>query len=222
MEIIYNLFKYLSITGVIDLFLLTVLRLNGHVDKKARWFLLHSICNIWTISVCYDEVITGFMNPLDAYITRTNFNGYYVTISLHLYHCLVYTLTMQDLFHHILFVIIGGFYTMFFQPYIASSVGLISLSGIPGAIDYFLLAGVRLGYVDKGYEKSVNASLNTWFRMPYGIFVSGMGFVCILMNSKWECMPCLLFLMYNSIYYGRMVIINNDRYIQKNKDKCIK
>lgn len=215
MNIIFNIFKCICGIGLIDIFLFIILKLNGHVDKKARWFLLHSICNICIISVCYDEVITVFTNPLYSYIIKTNFYGYYIAIALHVYHALIYNITYQDLFHHIIFVLIGGSYTLYFQPYIASSCGLVSLCGIPGAIDYFLLSCVRLGYIDKGFEKKVNAFLNCWFRMPYGIFLSGMGFVCIITYSKWECIPCLLFITYNSLYYGRMAIINNDRYIQK-------
>ena len=50
MELINNIFKCICGVGLIDLFLLIIFKLNGHVDKKARWFLLHSISNIWTIS----------------------------------------------------------------------------------------------------------------------------------------------------------------------------
>lgn len=92
---------------------------------------------------------------------------------------------------------------------------LISLCGLPGAIDYFLLALVRMGKIKKGSEKKVNALLNLWFRMPYGILLCGMALVSIIEYNKWECLPCVLFVFYNSIYYGIMVIVNNDRYQQK-------
>ena len=160
-------------------------------NEKSRWFLLHSIGNIWCITSCYKEILMGFTHPENLYSTPTTFEGYHIAIALHAYHCIAYKLTKDDIFHHIVFMVFGAGYTIMMQPYIISSMPLLTLNGIPGAIDYTLLFFVKQGVVEKSTEKYVNALLNSWFRNPVSIFIVGMGYCGIVQHSRWECIPCL-------------------------------
>ena len=94
------------------------------------------------------------------------------------------------------------------QPYIISPMPLLTLNGVPGAIDYTLLFFVKQGVVEKSTEKYVNALLNSWFRNPVSIFIVGMGYCGIVQHQRWECIPCLLFVVFNSVYFGNQAIIN--------------
>ena len=185
-------------------------------DPKARYFLLHAVCNLATVVLSFDDVMRFFANPLDAYVLPTRFYGLVVGLCLHAYHCLFFKMSSDDVFHHSVFALFGGCYTYAFQPYIVTSVPLMSMNGIPGMIDYTLLAGVRLGYVRKETEKELNATINTWFRCPYGVLVVGIGIPSLMQQRRWECVPCMLVALYNSIYYGRQAVENMMQYRLKN------
>jgi hypothetical protein len=205
---INNILICLSKTAIVD----TIIRYLFAIDSKSRWFLLHSIGNIWCISSCYKEILTGFIHPEKLYITPTTFEGYHITIALHAYHCIAYKLSKDDIFHHVVFIIFGAVYTILTQPYIASSLPLLTLNGIPGAIDYALLFMVKQRIIEKSTEKYANAILNSWFRNPVTLFIVGMGYCGILQNSRWECIPCLLIAVFNAIYFSNQAIINYTKY----------
>ena len=53
------------------------------------------------------------------------------------------------------------------------------ISGLPGGLDYLLLAGVKAGRVAAYTEKRLNCSINTWIRGP------GITAFCALCVSCW-------------------------------------
>lgn len=216
---LWDILFALLLFGSVDIFLhfvFYVLHVTHHIpnDSKARWFAIHSIGNIFTVYTILPELWIAASTPDQLYVRPCTFKGYYVVLSLHLYHFLAFKVNSNDIFHHILFVLLLGGYCNLFQPYIASSIPLLTLNGIPGAIDYMLLAGVRLELVPKLTEKRINAFLNTWIRMPLTCFFGGVAYVYVNQYGKWECIPCILGIMYNAVYYGNMAIINYQSYIQ--------
>ena len=142
----------------------------------------------------------GLIEPLYLYLYPTNFIGYSVIVSLHLYHCIFFNLNKQDIFHHILFVLIGCGYTILYQPYIASSMPLVSLHGIPGMIDYFLLFLVHIGKFELLEQKRISSLLNTWFRGPFSVYICGLAYTSILYHKRYECIFCVIIVFLNESY----------------------
>ena len=178
------------------------------LDHKTRWFLLHSIINIIVVYYIWDEFWYGMFNLMEMYNKLTNNNAYGVMIALHIYHMIAFPVSNEDIFHHVWFAIGGALLTVAIQPYIATSMALITLNGVPGAIDYALLVLVRIGIIDKIVEKRVNGKLNLWFRMSFSVFMSGCAFCSLLHYQQYICLPCLGIILYNSIYYGNQAILN--------------
>ena len=50
------------------------------------------------------------------------------------------------------------------------------MCGLPGGLDYVLLAGVKWGWVEKMTEKRLNMWLQTAIRWPGAVGVYGLGF----------------------------------------------
>ena len=126
--------KYLLFVGIIDTLLYIPFRLLGkrtEFDKKTRWFLLHSACNMYTVYVIWDELVEGFTYPLTMYTSPTHHRGFMLVFNLHLYHMLRFKLTFQDWIHHVVFVFLGLTYSVIYQPYIVMSLPFLSLNGIP-------------------------------------------------------------------------------------------
>ena len=185
-----------------------LLNKTSDFDKKTRWFLLHSIGNVFTVYVIWDELIIGLTNPIWLYQLPTKHRGFMVVFSLHLYHMIRFKLTYQDWIHHVVFVFLGLTYSVIYQPYIVTSLPFLSLNGIPGTVDYFLISLVREGLFERQRQKNINAFINCWFRCPYGIFISGCGYVSMLTNDRWAGIPCIIFVIINSIYYCNQAVKN--------------
>ena len=206
---IYTIFAKLFYLGIIDVILYCIIRsCYRKNNRKAQWFFLHSIGNCLIVHAIFPELMDAFTDPSLLYTKPTTFEGSYWAFALHVYHAVMYTMNSSDLFHHLVFAISGIGYSFYFQPYIVSSVPLLTLTGVPGAIDYFLLANVKLGRVPKLTEKSVNAWLNCWIRVPLSMMIVGMAYVELIKHSRWECIPCVLLVAVNSVYYGNMAVNN--------------
>jgi len=112
-------------------------------------------------------------------------------VAIHTYHCLAFSLTRSEIFHHALFVtILCGLAIPFKQTGgAANNFGCFFLSGavrpgsvdcaapcrthvaraapgLPGGIDYVLLVLYKQGVISKMAEKKWNAFINTWIRAP--------------------------------------------------------
>ena len=85
---------------------------------------------------------------------------------------------------------------------------LVSIHGIPGAIDYFLLFLVKQGNFDSIEQKRISMILNTWFRNPYTLLASGYSLVSLIKYQRYECLPCVIMMMYNGIYYNQSTTIS--------------
>ena len=188
---------------LLNLFLDKII-LSG-IEPKIRWFFLHAVQNLITVCLISNELYDAFIDPIEVYNKPTNFHGYAVAVSLHLYHSVFFSLNSSDRFHHLLFILFGVSYTMYFQPYIVSSLPLLSLHGIPGAIDYICLILVYYQSMDQQRHKYINMMMNTWFRAPYSVFVCGLAFPSLLKYSRYECFPCAILVLFNGIYYGNAV-----------------
>jgi hypothetical protein len=78
---------------------------------------------------------------------------------------MAYSTSRGDWFHHILFcgtlVPIG-----LISPNPIVNVFCFFLSGLPGGIDYVMLALVKHGKLSREVEKIWNARINVWLRSP--------------------------------------------------------
>jgi uncharacterized membrane protein (DUF485 family) len=125
---------------------------------------------------------------------------------------------LADLFHHLLFVpLIGG--VNFAYPWgVAGNILSFFISGLPGGIDYLMLAAVKTGHLDSYTEKRVNCSINTWIRGPgitaFIIIVTGFWLKPPPDTKPEDLMPAWLFftscavIFFNGQFYAQRVIGN--------------
>ena len=204
-------------------------------NSGSRWFLLHGVANILVSIGSVQDFYWISKNPPAALsveycktlpLPACSDWPACVVVALHLYHVIVFALNEQDLFHHILFVpIIGGI--RFVYPWgLAGNVLCFFICGLPGALDYMMLAAVKAGKMDKFVEKRINCSINTWLRGP------GITGFCTLTLMCWckpypdipeeDIMPAWLFfacgvvVFFNGQHYAQRVI--GDYYIRKREN----
>ena len=145
--------------------------------KSIRFFLLHVFVNSVVVLSSTQEMITVLGNPLRSF-SNNNVIPMNIVLVFHVYHMLVYSdLKPVDWIHHL--VMMGTLILPFLDPAAISVTNAIMFftCGLPGLIDYSLMAAVKSGKIDLLTEKQVNTLLNTWIRGP-GILACA--YVCYL------------------------------------------
>lgn len=86
-------------------------------------------------------------------------------------------------------------------------------SGLPGGIDYLMLAMIKIGKLDKKKHKKHQALLNVWLRTP-GIIANVT--ICLFESLRhWDTSPmggkiipvaCAFLIGFNGLYYMERVV----------------
>ena len=147
------------------------------IVPKARYFALHTVCNALVCIATYRGVLTALTgDPLTFLTGPGEVLGNNIVVALHLYHCLAFKLSADDIFHHLTFVSTLGVMAISVKRTSGINIpyAIFFLSGLPGGIDYAMLTLVAHGHVTKAFQKRAYAAINLWLRGPalclYGFF----------------------------------------------------
>ena len=172
----YVLYGYFccSIMDKTSIYLYNKFSINNNYSENVRWFFIHFIINVYITIIGYPNIIYSLKNIGKCSITNW-INGYEIygmAIALHFYHIFNFKLTPLDWLHHIMTAILTGPVILITNTTCVSAVGLWFASGLPGAIDYFLLWLVKMGYFNKEYEKFCYILISCWIRAPGCIYTA--------------------------------------------------
>jgi hypothetical protein len=142
-------------------------------NTPGRWFLLHALWNVGIVLGTLEDFKRTIDNPINACDKNLEYNlaPSYLSMALHLYHCVIpwycRSLTFQDFMHHIVFAICGlGSMSLAWSWGPGANFAFFFLTGFPGGVDYFMLALVKLKFMDRMTEKKINTNINAWCRGP--------------------------------------------------------
>jgi hypothetical protein len=197
---------------LLDLISCGILKLlTGVVEQKTRWFLLHSLTNAVITYYTYETVKLCAIDPNNCYLREWNtdsYNAFWLCWVLHVYHAVLFKLSVSDMYHHFIMCGICGFFT-YYKKTLVSTAGLFFLSGFPGMVDYFLLALVRLNKLPRCVQKIEYLFISNFVRNPGCVFVSGIGIretIYFYSNSDYISLLCvtlsLILLFLNGTYYN--------------------
>lgn len=193
---------------------------------QGRWLILHTLANLFITGFSLTDFATTLSDPAKSCspISAYSLNPVYGIAALHLYHLIAFpNLSISDWVHHLLFgVVICTVGIVFVVGPIQNFIAFF-ICGLPGALDYAMLFGVKQGYVEKTDEKMWNARINVWVRSPglmscccflyvaslYGIEES----LCTRNKSIISVIGALVFL--NGQYYMQVVVGNTFRKVQR-------
>lgn len=223
----------LCMIGLTDLVSYQICRCNQAKDlyfsTTIRWFMIHSMTNIIIGLLCIPGVMQFWNHPESSFdsdgledmlLSPTSKWPLTLTVVLHMYHIMAgFRLSAQDWFHHIVFIPTLAFPGMIYDWGCFCNWFAFFICGIPGAIDYAILALQKMNMAVAYNQKRISANLNIWVRLPGIIFGVGIGF--ILFRQKRYRVPdlailCQLILMpLNAIYYSKQSIINYVLHVTK-------
>ena len=151
------------------------------VLPKARYFVLHVVFNTWLTICVWRDAVDALRAPETALLGDADSAGFAHSAVMttagisgfHIYHMLFFSgISSEDWNHHVvscIIVPIVGICAPFGKVVSISNLGMC---GLPGAIDFALLAGVKYGVVDRVTEKRVNSLLNLMIRFPLQLLAS--------------------------------------------------
>jgi hypothetical protein len=203
--------------------------LTNLTNLDGIYYLLHFIHNCLIVNLTYEEVyytLTDF-----NYIQRSEKNilALQAVFALHFYHVALYwrKFRLDDWLHHILMIGIALPIGWFADSKSLLGFSLFFTTGLPGGIDYALLFLTRNNWIDRGYEKRINAWLNTWIRSPGCISHVTLTLALISLNYKkytldwWLGIIAAILTFWNGQYFMRQVVENNVLFINWLKNNVI-
>jgi hypothetical protein len=186
-------------------------------DDTSRYFLLHTLAN-WVITVSSaSDTLAVLQDPIGAALGACNMLPSYMMPCLFSYHLGVFrNVPREEWEHHLLF---GAGLT---GPGLGYCVGPVQnavaffMCGLPGGIDYGMLAAVKEGLLAASTEKVWNARIQVWCRSP-GILLASYALYLISRHSTSVKVPVralplasLAFALcaFNGQYYMQKVVAN--------------
>lgn len=195
-----------------------------HISKHARWLWLHALVN-WTIAILTLPACSAFLRePNNAMIVDDGVKEFMwypsskypmtLVVALHVYHIVgPFRLTDADWFHHMLFITCLAIPGAIYDWGILANWFAFFACGVPGAVDYTLLALQKANRVIWIPQKRVSAIINTWVRGPGILMGASIGYVFLMSGAygapAWALILQLLLLPFNAIYYNRQSVVNH-------------
>jgi hypothetical protein len=185
---------------------------DDYKQKNRRWFLIHALTNALIVGMTFQNLVNLFFNPFDI-LGNCSTMAMAVQIGLHVYHIFASYDHMDiiDWIHHLVSsVIVGTISAYFFRGQILNLM-LFFMCGLPGGIDYLLLALVKYKLMDSITEKGINVYLNMWIRLPGILFTCFVTYINIIIgNTDNVLVACWIVFLnaFNGIYFATRVVKN--------------
>lgn len=196
------------------LFIHAIDRFIQYIGKNGRWFQLHAVINMSITALTFHDVKDCIFNPAMSYeLARdTAVWGGYIALALHIYHCLMFKIRLEDWTHHILSVFITT-PIFIYNPCRGTSVFLFVATGLPGAVDYSALVLYKNGMIRKYTQKNITSTINSYIRMPGGAICSYLLFKDAFYERINASLLLLSFIIYtNTVFYGKQSIESFQKY----------
>ena len=135
------------------------------IDDNLVWFTLHALANAAIVGYAWGDTLHLLAHPLDAFgASEGRTQG--IVMAIHLYHVLGFKLSMDDKIHHAVSVgVVGSMGYMVRLGRVQNAMNFF-VCGLPGGIDYLLLAAAKSNLIPKITEKRINLWLQVAIRWP--------------------------------------------------------
>jgi len=199
-------------TVICLLFIHAIDRFIQYIGKNGRWFQLHAVINMSITALTFHDVKDCIFNPAMSYGRIDVQLAGYLALALHIYHCLMFKIRLEDWVHHILSVFITT-PIFIYNPCRGTSVFLFVATGLPGAIDYSSLVLYKNGMIRKYTQKNITSTINSYIRMPGGAICSYLLFKDAFYERINASLLLLSFIIYtNTVFYGKQSIESFQKY----------
>lgn len=202
--------------GVSDLIL-------GRICPDARWYVIHATANMIVAAISARDAVLASLDPKESCSGEYTQATLHMIAVLHFYHLVAFKkVSLDEWVHHIVFagsICSVGFY---WESGPVQNLLAFFICGLPGGLDYMMLAAVKMGKMARENEKKWNARINVWIRSP-GLCWSAFTIYAATLysdNSACKLNPWPAFLIaalaiLNGQYYLQVVVGNTFRKVEK-------
>jgi len=183
---------------------------------KNPYYIIHAIHNAIITTITAPDIYNTFTDFNNIATYPMNWLAIKLCFALHFYHIALYykTFRYDDWLHHGLMIGFALPVGCLVNTYTFMGFSLFFTTGLPGGIDYALLALVRNEVIPKRLEKRINTELNVWIRSPGCVATAVLGTAFYMSSPKTHSflavVPCLLN-YWNGQYFMRQVVEDNAR-----------
>lgn len=186
---------------------------------QGKYYLIHSFNNMLIVYFTLPSVLYVYTDFIKYHTYEYNYFPSVISYSLHVYHIVVYykKLRFDDWAHHIIMMLSFPL-AMMINPSIIINHALFYLTGLPGAINYFILFLCRNGFVSRLFQKKVNNYLNLFIRGPGCISHVTICLMTIGIRNYTTIQILILYIQcvivyWNGIYFMNKVIIDYNKHV---------
>ncbi len=161
--------QWLAISTVANIALVLLLRSRLFaLQTSASFFISHSLVNAVVVWSCAADMASTLASPLTSMKRPYSLFPTVLQMSFHFAHIVVdwRTLEAMDWIHHLASSLAVGWLNLAYVYGPLLNYAIFFGTGLPGGVDYALLACVKLGRIHSITEKRINRALNNWVRMP--------------------------------------------------------
>lgn len=193
-------------------------------DATVRWFFLHAATNVAIAASALSGAAAFCNDPMQAFedvdvgaaeyvFSATSKWPLTLCVAIHVYHVARFRLTTDDVFHHGLFLPTVCIPGMVYDWGCLCNWLVSFVCGVPGAVDYFVLAMQKEGRLGGWNQKRLSANLNVWVRLPGTL--TGTVIAAVLYRQgvakgvpTWALITQVVFLSFNVLYYTKQSVLN--------------
>lgn len=118
---------------------------------------------MFVAATAFDDLSKVISSPHDAFAGRPSMYPIYMIPAIHLYHLFLFRCTTADWVHHIVFAGIICPMGLFLEGGPISNAIAFFICGLPGGLDYVMLAFVKHGWMSRLREKVCRGMIVTSF-----------------------------------------------------------
>ena len=187
-----------------------------YFSYKARWFQLHAVVNYIISALTFSDMVDCLFDPSQSMIRQPPCYAAGLTLTLHLYHSVLFKMRLEDWCHHISGFVITPI--LIDNSCKGISQAYFFITGLPGAIDYSIMALYKNNILKKNTQKYIASKLNAYIRMPGGVITAYLIFKDSFSTPviNYHMVSLCAFLYINSCFYGKQAIENYGYFRQTN------
>jgi len=193
------------------LFFLGALDLVVVGRTAGRWLWLHAAGNMVVAVTAAPDLYKTFRDPLRAFEGEPSLYPILMIPAIHLYHLFCFHCSKADWVHHVVFAGIICPMGLFLKTGPIANAVAFFICGLPGGLDYIMLALVKHGYLSRLREKVWNARINVWIRSTGLVFCAATIYVGCVAGGETPGVAAAigaLLCVVNGQYYMQVVVGN--------------
>ena len=191
--------------------------------STARWYWIHAFGNILVALTALPDLWKTLRDPVNSLSGGAFDVPNFFISAIHIYHCCFFKCTKADWIHHLVFAGIICPMGLFLESGPVANAIAFFICGLPGGLDYIMLALVKHNWMSRLREKVWNARINVWLRSTGLAFCATTLYIASVSGNSsapgWAAALGSTLCLLNGQYYMQVVVGNT--FVRTREKGCV-